>query len=56
MIKKDNKDIIAVYYGNIPIASIYYGAKLVWQLVSSCFGNGYWINLKPWSNKDGWRN
>ena len=30
--------------------------KLVWELVSSCFGSGYWNNEKPWKNDDAWRN
>lgn len=56
MIKKDDKSINAIYYGKIPIVAIYHGTKLVWQIISSCFGNGYWINTKAWSNTDGWKN
>ena len=31
-------------------------AVLVWELVHSCFGSGYWRNDMPWSNTDGWNN
>ena len=30
--------------------------RLVWEAVRSCYGRGMWINDKPWSNTDGWRN
>lgn len=28
----------------------------VWQAIRSCFGRGFWLNDKPWSNKDVWKN
>lgn len=30
--------------------------KVVWELISSCFGSGYWINDRPWINDDAWSN
>lgn len=30
--------------------------RSVWQYIRSCFGRGFWVNDKPWSNKDVWRN
>jgi hypothetical protein len=30
--------------------------RVVWMYIQSCFGRGYWINDKPWSNTDGWIN
>lgn len=50
------KEISAVYYGEKAITAIYKGAVLVWEAVSSCFGRGFWMNLLPWSNEDGWKN
>lgn len=38
------------------IAAVYKGAKLLWQYIKSCFGRGYWINDKMWSDKDAWAN
>ena len=35
---------------------IYHGKRLIWQIIRSCFGNGYWDNNKPWVNTDVWRN
>ena len=40
---------------NKAVVSIYLGAKLIWEAINSCFGKGYWINNKPWNNKDKWR-
>ena len=59
------KRVIAIYkgvkdeFGKIEektIASVYQGSKLIWQYIRSCFGRGYWLNDKPWSNTDGWKN
>lgn len=44
----------------IPLKAIYRvikgSAVLLWELVHSCFGSGYWRNDLPWSNTDGWKN
>lgn len=55
MIYKNRKELSA----NIPglaVAALYKGVVVVWEVVNSCFGKGYWINEKPWNNKDGWKN
>ena len=44
---------LGVYAG---IAAIYNGAVLIWNMIRSCFGAGYWRNDAPWSNTDGWKN
>jgi hypothetical protein len=51
-----DKSITTIYKGNKHIAAVYQGAKLVWQYVRSCFGRGYWITDKAWSNDNGWAN
>lgn len=53
---KNNKNTSLIYYGDKAVAAVYKGAKLVWEAINSCFGKGFWINTKPWSDKDGWRN
>lgn len=59
-IRNDNNNehrrVTTVIKSNKYIASIYQGSRLVWQYIRSCFGRGYWINEKPWSNTDGWKN
>ena len=56
MIIKDRKEITERYWGIKPIAYVYFGIKLIWSAVSSCFGSGIWLNDKPWSNDDAWKN
>lgn len=56
MIYKSNLEMTARYYGSQAISAVYHGAKLVWEAISSCFGSGYWINDRPWSNDDAWNN
>lgn len=51
-----DKSITTIYKGKRHLAVIYQGAKLVWQYVRSCFGRGYWITDKAWSNDNGWAN
>ena len=55
MLHKNNKDITGIYWNNHAITTVYKGVKLVWQAVSSCFGDGFWRKDKPWSGTDGWR-
>lgn len=38
------------------IAYIYYGSKLVYEAIMSCFSKGFWINEQPWTEDDGWKN
>lgn len=55
MIYKNGKEVIGIHKGIHVITTVYKGTKLVWQAVGSCFGKGFWIGVKPWSNKDGWK-
>ncbi len=56
MIYKEGKELSALYYGSKAISAVYCGARLVWEAVTSCFGSGRWIDMRPWSNTDGWHN
>lgn len=56
MITRNSLSMQARYYGSKTVSAVYYGVKLVWEAISSCFGSGYWINNRPWSNTDAWRN
>lgn len=56
MIYKGEKEITQVYKSNMAISKIYKGNRLVWQLIKSCFGSGFWSNVKPWINEEGWKN
>ena len=37
------------------ISYIYYGSKLVWQAVRSCFGSGIWVSQKSWLGDESWK-
>lgn len=50
------KSVTAIIRDNKYIAAVYKGTQLLWQYIRSCFGRGYWINDKPWSNDNGWAN
>lgn len=56
MIIKNSLSIQARYYGTKTISAVYYGAKLVWEAITSCFGSGMWLNLRAWKNTDAWKN
>lgn len=51
-----DKEVTSVNHGNRAISAVYYGAKLVWEAIRSCFGKGFWINGYSWNNKDSWKN
>ena len=52
----EHRRVVTIIKKNKYIASVYHGTRLVWQYIRSCFGRGYWINEKPWSDTDGWKN
>ena len=56
MIHTHHKSIYSIVAEGKVIQSVYYGARVVWQAIRSCFGSGRWINEKPWSNTEAWRN
>lgn len=56
MIRIGGKKIEGIYFGGKIITKVYKGTTLVWQLIKSCFGAGYWISKNPWMGSDGWRN
>lgn len=55
MIIYNGKELAARYVGKKAVTAVYYGARLVWEAISSCFGAGMWSNEKPWKNEDGWK-
>ena len=56
MLHKDGHNIGGIFYGNKIITKVYKGTTLVWQLIKSCFGAGYWIRHNPWKGTDSWKN
>lgn len=48
-IRKNGKEISAVYRGGTAIQAIYRGARLVWQAVSSI-----WTGYHTWKGKEIW--
>lgn len=48
--------ISAVKYVGLTITRIYYGTKLIWSYIKSCFGSGKWIDSAPWSDIETWKN
>lgn len=55
MIYRNGKEITALSFGTRAIGAVYYGAKVVWEAVNSCFGSGMWLGDRPWSGVDGWK-
>ena len=56
MILINGKEIIEINRDKKSCIEVYQGKRLLWQVINSCFGNGYWVNEKPWINTDVWRN
>lgn len=61
-LEKDKKpdQVISIYKGTsrgpVVVSAVYQGLKLLWQYIKSCFGRGFWINDKQWSDTDAWAN
>lgn len=56
MLRKDNKEIVALYRSGKTLQAMYKGIHLIWQGIRSCFGGGFWFNEKPWINDEIWKN
>ena len=56
MIYQDNHNVSGVFAAGKSIKAIYKGSLLLWEAIESCFGKGFWIGEKPWSNEDAWKN
>jgi hypothetical protein len=52
----NEKPIETIHLGERVIAKIMLGSKVIWEGIRSCFGKGYWINIKGCINTEGWRN
>jgi hypothetical protein len=54
------KQVTGIYKGTETgpkvVSAVYLGLKLLWQYIKSCYGRGYWINDKLWSDTDAWVN
>ena len=50
----ETQQVNTIYHGRTTIQAVYRGLRLIWQYIKSCFGRGYWINDKPWSDRDAW--
>lgn len=56
MINTNKKEIVSLFRNGKPIQAIYKGGHLLWMAIRSCFGNGFWVNNKPWLNDEAWKN
>ena len=56
MIYRGENPIESIYRGEKVITAAYRGLVLVWELIKSCFGRGYWVGSAPYSATDAWKN
>lgn len=60
MIVRNDKETVAIHHRGLDTIEIWRFVegkwKSAWQAIRSCFGRGFWSNLKPFRNADGWRN
>ena len=55
MIYYGNREVTAITVTKKSIQAFYWGARIVWQAVRSCFGSGKWVPTKPWLNNEKWK-
>lgn len=55
MFRIRNVKVEGIYFGSKVITKVYHGGQLVWQLIKSCFGAGYWIGSNSWLSSDSWK-
>lgn len=52
----NSKTIRSVYYMKLAIVKIAYGAKVIAEVISSCFGSGIWRSRNTWISNEFWKN
>lgn len=55
MIRIYSHEVTAITLGGKAVSAVYYGARLVWQAIRSCFGAGVWTSANKWVGSDGWK-
>lgn len=55
MIINNGKEIVQVNKSGKIITRIVRDGKALYDYIRSCFGRGFWVNDRPWSNKDGFK-
>ena len=53
--------IYSIYNGVLRVITAVYkgttqGARLIWQMIRSCYGTGIWMPERPWLDNDMWKN
>ena len=56
MIRVKSKEIVQIVYQSRIIANIHKQSRVVFDYIRSCFGRGWWVNDRPWSNDNNWKN
>lgn len=56
MIHFQNKLITSVFFMKLALSKVAYGARIIWEVISSCFGSGIWRNANAWKDGDLWKN
>lgn len=56
MIKNGGKSVISIIANSKLVLYVKKAGITLWQLVTSCFAQGYWINTERWTNNSGWKN
>lgn len=54
IIVQDHK-VTALYYVDLVIKKVAYGAKTIWEMINSCFGSGVWKEDYNWKENDNWK-
>lgn len=47
--------IDSIHYVNLGITKVIKGTKIIWELISSCFGSGFWKEDANWSETETWK-
>lgn len=52
---KDNKETVTIVGLGHDIMEVRKDLIVVWQFIRSCFSRGFWVNERPWINKESWK-
>lgn len=52
----EDKEVSALYYMKLSISKVINKTKIIWEIITSCFGTGIWRDEYKWVNTEQWKN
>jgi hypothetical protein len=52
----NGEEISSQMIGGEMVETMWLNGEIIWQGIRSCYGSGAWLNSRPYTDNDGWKN